>query len=154
MHYLIPRLWARRLVCLVAPLLALATPTLADEVWVCKLPENWSDPPVVSRYWLHSSMLQEIGQPFRVFNVLSDTNNGIVAVAVANIDENISQIPDEPSPIIGLTTFAIDRRSGDSKRAGMTIHGVDHPPIYGKCHLQREGENGAVWPNEFKGKKD
>jgi hypothetical protein len=141
-----------RLTIIAVSVLLLTRAAFADEVWVCRMREAWTSGPAVSRYWLHGDILSRMGQPPRIYDVLSNDHRAIVSAfgsAIDPDDAKIARIPTEGTPIVGTETFAIDRKTGDAVRGSVELYGVTSPVERGVCHLQTFQEGGAVWPPGF-----
>jgi hypothetical protein len=129
----------------------LVSPAHSDEVWVCSMPEDWSKGQVQSRYWLHAGYFVEIGQPHRSYNVLVDDDVAIVAVDATGIDPKSAGLPTNQKPIIGSTTFAMNRQTGEAVVGYVALPGPNAPPKQGNCREQTAADRDAIWPRGFQG---
>ena len=100
---------------LVAVISCCSVPAHADEMWTCTMSGASTREPVVERYALHDKQFTKVGVDIVMYNVVANTQAGIVALAATAYDPKMIGLPGTSKTEIGTSIFLINRASGEAK---------------------------------------
>ena len=105
----------------------------ATEMWACHFATSKGD--VFARYGLKENYLLEDDVPLERYNVLIDDETAIIGVgATALYGDDLGR--GLPRKMIGTTTLAINRKTGDAIKGSVLLYGKNRPADHGSCHLE------------------